>query len=135
MTCLTAAVADGAPSGPARCPCGTGLPYDACCGPLHHGETVAPTAERLMRSRYAAFAVGDADYLLSTWHPSTRPKRLDLDRTVRWLGLDIVGRTGGAMLQSTGTVSFRARSSAGTLSETSRFVREGGRWYYVDGEP
>ena len=59
-----------------RCPCGTGLPYDDCCGPLHAGSTAAATAEQLMRSRYSAFAVGDAAYLLATWHPSTRPAAL-----------------------------------------------------------
>ncbi|MGZ4607464.1 MAG: YchJ family protein, partial [Blastococcus sp.] len=47
-----------------RCPCGTGLPYDECCGPLHDGTSAAATAEQLMRSRYAAFAVGDTGYLL-----------------------------------------------------------------------
>ena len=67
-----------------RCPCGTGLPYDECCGPLHAGATPAATAEQLMRSRYSAFAVGDAAYLLATWHPSTRPPALELDPGVRW---------------------------------------------------
>lgn len=91
-----------------------------------------------MRSRYAAFVVGDPGYLLETWHPSTRPDRLELEPGIRWTGLEIVGGTGGGMLQREATVIFRARyeagGRAGTQTETSRFVREGGRWYYVDGE-
>ena len=60
------------------CPCGLGDDYDSCCGRLHAGAP-APTAESLMRSRYSAFAVGDAGYLLRTWHPSGRPQALTLD--------------------------------------------------------
>lgn len=56
-----------------RCPCLSRLPYDECCGTLHRGDDLAPTAEQLMRSRFSAFAVSDADYLLATRHPSTRP--------------------------------------------------------------
>jgi SEC-C motif-containing protein len=90
-----------------------------------------------MRSRYSAFAVGDAGYLLATWHPSTRPAALDLDPGIRWLRLDILGRTGGGMLDSVGTVEFTARyrmgpGRAGEQHERSRFVREGGRWFYLD---
>jgi len=120
-----------------RCPCGTGLPYDECCGPLHAGTVTAATAEQLMRSRYSAFALGDAGYLLATWHPSTRPRTLDLDRDIRWTGLDVVAATGGTLLGSEGTVEFRAhylvRGRAGAQHEDSRFVRHGGRWRYLDG--
>ena len=122
---------------PRRCPCGTGLPYAECCGPLHDGTTAAATAEQLMRSRYSAFAVADPAYLLATWHPSTRPRTLALDDDVRWTGLDVLTTTGGSMLESDGTVEFRAHSvrggRAGAQHENSRFVREGGRWFYLDG--
>jgi SEC-C motif-containing protein len=122
---------------PRRCPCGTGLPYAECCGPLHDGRTTAATAEQLMRSRYSAFVVGDAGYLLATWHPATRPRALTLDPDVRWTGLDVLATTGGAMLGSEGTVEFRAHYVAGrgtgVQHENSRFVREGGRWSYLDG--
>ena len=91
-----------------RCPCGSGLPYADCCGRLHDGTATAATAEQLMRSRYSAFAVGDAAYLLATWHPSTRPGSLDLDDDVRWTGLDVLGTTGGSLLGAEGTVEFRA---------------------------
>ena len=72
-----------------HCPCGRGA-YAHCCGPLHAGAPAAD-AEALMRSRYSAYALGLADYLLATWHPSTRPDTLDLhsDPPLRWLGLDV----------------------------------------------
>jgi SEC-C motif-containing protein len=120
-----------------RCPCGSGLPLAECCGRLHEGRATAATAEQLMRSRYSAFVVGDAAYLLATWHPATRPRWLDLDPGVRWTGLDVLATTGGALLAAEGTVEFRAHyvrgGAAGTQHENSRFVRDGGQWRYVDG--
>jgi SEC-C motif domain protein len=122
---------------PRRCPCGTGLPYAECCGRLHDGTATAATAEQLMRSRYSAFALGDTGYLLATWHPSTRPRRLDLAPGVRWTGLEVLATTGGSLLAAEGTVEFRAghvtEGSSGAQHENSRFVREQGRWYYLDG--
>ena len=122
---------------PRRCPCGTGLPLDDCCGPLHAGVATAGTAERLMRSRYSAFAVGDPAYLLASWHSTTRPRTLDLDPDVRWTGLEVLATTGGALLAAEGTVEFRAHwvsgSVPGTQHENSRFARENGAWRYVDG--
>jgi SEC-C motif domain protein len=124
--------------GMVRCPCSSGLPYGECCGPLHAGSATAPTAEALMRSRFSAFAVGDADYLLASWHPSTRPASLDLDSETRWIRLDIVDRTAGGPFDDRGEVAFEARyrgpEERGVLRERSRFVREGGRWFYVDGD-
>jgi SEC-C motif domain protein len=118
-----------------RCPCGTGVPYDACCGPFH-GGTPAPTAEKLMRSRYSAFALGDAEYLVRTWHSSTRPPALRLDSSRRWLGLAIEATDGGGLLHKTGTVEFTASYQDGDFRgaqhENSRFVREDGQWFYVD---
>ncbi|RKN39662.1 hypothetical protein D7223_28630 [Micromonospora endolithica] len=126
-------------AGGGACPCGSGLPYDDCCARLHRGEADAPTAEALMRSRYAAFAVGDTAYLLRSWHSSTRPARLRLDPGERWTGLEVVGTDRGGLFDSTGTVEFRARYRAGghpgQLTERSRFVREDGRWVYLDAEP
>ncbi|MFD4293228.1 YchJ family protein [Rhodococcus sp. NPDC058505] len=120
----------------ARCPCLSGETYGNCCRRYHRGGVDAPTAETLMRSRYSAFAVGDADYLLRTWHPSTRPASLDLDGEQRWLRLDILGRSGGGPLDSAGTVEFEAHYRYGrareSLHEHSRFVREHGKWWYVD---
>jgi SEC-C motif domain protein len=90
-----------------------------------------------MRSRYSAFAVGDDAYLSRSWHSSTRPAVLRTDRGQQWTGLEILGRSGGGLLDSEGTVEFRASWTAsgrtGSLHEDSRFVREGGRWVYLDG--
>ncbi|MEV1332967.1 YchJ family protein [Micromonospora costi] len=123
---------------PVACPCGSGQPYAQCCGPLHRGAADAPTAEALMRSRFSAFAVGDAAYLLRSWHESTRPARLDLDPSQRWIRLEIVDTGAGGLFDSAGTVAFRAHyragGGAGTLSERSRFVRADGRWVYLDGD-
>ena len=118
-----------------RCPCLSGETYEECCAPLHRGEREAPTAVQLMRSRYSAFAVGDAAYLLRTWHPATRPSDLDLDPAVRWTRLDVVGTSGGGPFDTDGTVEFlahhRTDGVAGRHHERSRFAREAGRWLYV----
>ncbi|MDX2159153.1 MAG: YchJ family metal-binding protein [Hyphomicrobiaceae bacterium] len=121
-----------------RCPCrkkSETLSYEECCGPLHAGTMAASTAEALMRSRYAAFAMKDAAYLLATWHPSTRPARIDFTPGQEWLLLRIVA---ASTVGDKATVEFIARSrvgnATGALHEVSRFVREGGRWLYVDGD-
>lgn len=123
---------------PSRCPCHPDRAYADCCGPCHDGAA-APTAEALMRSRYSAYVLGNANYLRATWHASTRPDSLDLAdaAATRWLGLDVKrhAMTG----EDTAVVEFVARYRIGgapavRLHELSRFVREGGRWYYVDGK-
>lgn len=90
-----------------------------------------------MRSRYSAFALGLAEYLLRTWHPSMRPRELDLDHTV-WRRLQIVDTVAGGPADDTGVVEFRATSrtaeGVSVLHERSRFVRESGAWYYLDGD-
>ncbi|CAL9651253.1 hypothetical protein SUDANB1_06610 [Streptomyces sp. enrichment culture] len=116
------------------CPCGLPQAYEACCGRYHSGAAAAPTAEALMRSRYCAFVKGDAGYLLRTWHPRTRPGRLELDPGMRWTGLEILGTGGGSAFHSAGTVEFRASHRGGSLHERSSFERVDGAWVYVDGE-
>lgn len=127
------------PPAPAACPCGSARPYARCCGRWHAGPEAlqAPDAEALMRSRYSAFVLGLADYLLATWHPGTRPATLAPDEPgLRWLGLEV--RRHAAQDAAHATVEFVARSKLGgrahRLHETSRFVREDDRWYYLDGE-
>jgi SEC-C motif-containing protein len=115
---------------PDPCPCGLPAAYDACCGRFHRGAA-APTAELLMRSRYAAFAVGDAGYLRATWDPGTRPRRMELDPADRWTGLEVLGTTGGGLFDTAGTVAFRANHRDGVVAENSAFRRERGRWFYV----
>ncbi len=89
-----------------------------------------------MRSRYSAFATGRADYLLATWHPSTRPATLEMDPAVKWLGLEV--RQHRVQDADHAEVEFVARSRVAgrgeRLHECSRFVREAGRWYYLDGD-
>ena len=88
-----------------------------------------------MRSRYSAFVVLDADYLVHTWHPDTRPGSLELDPGVHWRRLDIVSTSRGGPLDTEGTVEFKAYfrhgGGRGVQHETSRFVRRDRRWYYV----
>ena len=125
-----------------NCPCRTAadaLPYAACCARYHTGplHLRAPTAEALMRSRYSAFVLDIADYLLATWHPSTRPARIEPNPTgLKWLGLEL--RHHALQDADHATVEFVARSKlagrAQRLHETSRFEREGGRWFYLDGD-
>ncbi|MFD8231963.1 YchJ family protein [Streptomyces sp. NPDC059696] len=116
------------------CPCGLPEAYEACCGRFHSGATAAPTAEALMRSRYCAFVKGDVAYLLRTWHPRTRPGRLELDPGMRWTGLEVLGTSEGSAFHTTGTVEFRASYRGGSLHERSRFERVAGDWVYVEGE-
>lgn len=123
-----------------HCPCGSGQAYCDCCGPLHDGTVVAGTAEALMRSRFSAFARGRADYLLSSWHPGTRPKALDLDEQITWRRLQIVDTEAGGADDDTGIVEFRAQylqhGQRHILHERSRFRRtRDGSWRYVDGDP
>jgi len=123
------------------CPCGrTGpkgqvLALDDCCGPLHGGQ-VAPDAERLMRSRYSAFVLGDVSYLLATWHSSQRPAELKLEAGGKWLGLEIKQHrvTGPDTAEVEFVARFRVGGKAVRQHERSRFVREDGRWFYVDGD-
>lgn len=123
------------------CPCGSGKPYDACCGRYIDQGEVPETAEQLMRSRYTAFTQANAPYLLASWHESTRPASLDLDsdEPVKWLGLRIDRVEVGGPSDERGVVCFVARSRVGggraqRLQECSRFVKEQGRWFYVDGD-
>ncbi|MBT2566919.1 YchJ family protein [Arthrobacter sp. ISL-85] len=118
--------------------CLSGEPYAACCGRFHSGRAEASTAEQLMRSRYSAFVRLDGDYLLRTHHPSTALAALDLDPAMEWRRLDIAATRGGGPFDTKGTVEFKAYyrhgKERGVLHENSRFVREEGRWLYLDGD-
>lgn len=91
-----------------------------------------------MRSRYAAFVLGRADYLLATWHPRTRPAALQLEPGLKWLGLELRSHrpvVGAAHAEVEFVARSRLHGRAQRLHERSRFVREAdGRWYYVDGD-
>ena len=125
------------------CPCGRldarkrPLAFARCCGRYlaDFEHTPAPDAESLMRSRYCAFVLQDADYLMATWYWSKRPPGVQFEPGTRWLGLEV--RAHRVIDADHAEVEFVARSRrAGRgerLHERSRFVREDGRWYYVDG--
>jgi SEC-C motif-containing protein len=90
-----------------------------------------------MRSRYSAFVLERAPYLLATWHASTRPVEITFDPGVKWLGLKVRSHTQQDATHA--QVEFIARQKpahgpAVRLRERSRFVLEDGRWVYVDGE-
>ena len=122
-----------------RCPCGNPVPLADCCGRWVAGPEYlqAPDAQALMRSRYSAYVLARHDYLLCTWHPSTRPLSINVEPGLRWLGLQV--RQDRLVDASHATVEFVARCKlagrAQRLHETSRFVFEGGRWFYLDGQP
>lgn len=122
----------------APCPCDAARRYSACCGRWHAGalHLGAPDAEALMRSRYSAYVMELRDYLHDTWYASTRPAEpIAFEPGLRWLGLEV--RRHRVVDADHAEVEFVARSKLGgrahRLHETSRFVRERERWFYVDG--
>ena len=125
------------------CPCGRvnakskALHYGQCCGQWLEEGLPAPDAHALMRSRYSAYCLERTSYLLRTWHASTRPAELTFVTRVKWLGLQV--RRHRVLDADHADVEFVARQRepggrAVRLHEHSHFVREDGRWYYVDGD-
>ena len=116
------------------CPCG-GPAYQECCGRFIDGGQVPQTAEQLMRSRYTAYVLRNEAYLKTTWHPSTRPGEALLEENGgKWLGLEVrrhVPAGDRAMVEF--VARYKLGGRAHRLHEISNFVREDGRWYYVDG--
>jgi len=123
----------------ADCPCGSGAPYTVCCGRYLEDGAQPEKAEQLMRSRYTAYVLTREEYLWTTWHASTRPAQIGLEagNPVQWLSLTIQRTEAGTIGDSEGVVEFVARykvnGKAGRLQETSRFLKENGQWFYVDG--
>ena len=117
------------------CPCGSSRHYADCCGRLHLGQEIASTAEALMRSRYSAYVLGLEPYLLASWHASTRPAELGLEDGIKWLALEV--KRHQVQDASHATVEFvaryRSQGRGQRLQECSSFVKEDGRWFYVDG--
>jgi SEC-C motif-containing protein len=111
------------------CPCGSNKPFTSCCQPIIANDS-ASTAEQLMRSRYSAFVLGDAEYLLKTWHPDTCPYDFQLGQS-RWLGLKILH---AGIDTVTFTAAFHSGNKGMLLKETSRFVCIENHWLYIDGD-
>jgi len=124
---------------PQQCPCISGQSYRTCCAPLHEGAITAQSAEQLMRSRYSAFVLGLASYLVSTLHPDKRQadEELLLKQTIEqthWLGLQIVSHQSH---QNTATVEFIAfyqENEIEQLHEKSNFIKLDKQWFYIDGQ-
>ena len=122
------------------CPCGSEITLSECCGLLLAGEQYAATAEQLMRSRYSAYVLNNDKYLTSTWHPSSRSLDISDDDQKKpdWQGLEVIQTVAGKPDDIEGTVEFIAHfkinNRVGRLHEKSRFIKEEGRWYYLDGE-
>ena len=120
------------------CPCGGNKDFADCCARYLNNSEIAPDAETLMRSRYTAYKLLREDYLLTTWHPSTRPAQLGLAQEApsKWIALEI--RRHEQLDAEHAIVEFVARykvnGRAFRLQEASRFVRENGKWLYVDGD-
>jgi SEC-C motif domain protein len=125
------------------CVCGKGESLEACCGRYISGKEAPKTAEELMRSRYAAYATENVDYVLATHLPS---RREEVDRAsteawskaATWLGLEIVRTSGGGEGDERGEVEFVAKykikQSIVQHHELATFVKEGGKWYFEDGK-
>ncbi|MGR9088579.1 MAG: YchJ family protein [Gammaproteobacteria bacterium] len=122
----------------APCLCGSGIDYGQCCGLCHSGVKLPASAEALMRSRFTAYAMRNADYLRATWDAGKCPEVIDFSKEkAEWLRLDIVDVKKGGPNDSKGLVEFKAYfvqdGDEYALHELSRFVKTDGRWYYLDG--
>jgi SEC-C motif-containing protein len=120
------------------CLCGSGLAYLECCGQFHNGDKTPATAEGLMRSRFTAYALRNTEYLMATWDATTRPKAIDFSKeTAEWLRLIIEMVKKGGPKDSKGLVEFKAfyrqDGVEQVMSETSRFTKQAGRWFYLGG--
>ena len=123
-----------------QCPCHSGEKYKKCCQPYHKG-IIPSTALRLMRSRYSAFVLGHADYIMATTHSNNpdytdnkerwRASILDFSHNTQFLGLKILEFIDG---EAEAFVTFEARLDQGILKEKSRFLKEKGQWLYADGD-
>lgn len=89
-----------------------------------------PSAEVLMRSRYTAYALQNEQYLLDSWHASTRPESISIDPSVQWIRLSILNSDNDHVEF---VATYRLQGRAHKLHENSRFVFEDGKWFYVDG--
>lgn len=112
------------------CLCGSDKAFSDCCQPYLSGAKPVPTAEALMRSRYTAYTLGDVQYLLDSWYHLTRPETIELERDVQWLRLNILASSTD---QVKFVATYRVNGKANKLRENSRFIREEGRYYYLDG--
>lgn len=121
------------------CPCCSTKSYQDCCEPYHLWVKNAPTAEILMRSRYSAYALRNAEYLIKTWHPKTLPSKLDETISeAKWIEL-VIHKSWDSKTAEEAFVDFIARyrnanGKAEKMHEISRFIKQDEHWFYVDGQ-
>lgn len=120
------------------CLCGSTLDYQNCCGLYHSGAKTPQTAETLMRSRFTAYAMRNGAYLQTTWDASNRPETIDFSKdTAEWYQLEIVSLKKGGITDERGIVEFKAYYRLDgeelVMNEISRFKKNAGRWFYLDG--
>lgn len=127
-----------------NCPCGSEKEYDECCGPVIRGDRPAVSPEQVMRARYSAYALKETGFLFTSLHPKHRS---DFDEKAtrswaegaQWHGLKILATSGGGGEDSQGTVEFIAsytdKSGKKEHHELATFSKEGGDWYFLNGEP
>lgn len=120
------------------CLCGSGKVYADCCQAYHTNQKIPETAEALMRSRYTAYALHNADYLRATWDVKKCPENIDFSReTLTWLRLEVIETKKGGAKDDKGLVTFKAYyeqdGAEYCLHEVSRFIKQNGRWFYLDG--
>lgn len=117
------------------CPCSPQKLFADCCEPFLLGQKQVATPVELMQSRFSAYAERKEQYVLQTWHPSSRPETVNMQQMPQWIGLQIVSKSS---VGNRGTVEFKATYSTkegiGVLHETSSFIRENNQWFYVDGK-
>lgn len=118
------------------CPCGSKIKAIDCCLVFINGQRPADSAELLMRSRYTAYALANEKYILNTWHSSQRPPALEFEASVEWQGLKVLmtSPVKGNEAFVEFIAGFSNKGNKGQMHEKSRFIRESGVWFYVDGE-
>ena len=113
------------------CYCGSGKRFIQCCEPIIRGDVIAPSAEALMRSRYTAHVIKNEQYLLDSWHSSTRPESIDVNTSEQWIRLKIINSEENNVEF---IATYRLQGKAYKMHENSRFIFEDGKWFYADGE-
>jgi SEC-C motif-containing protein len=112
------------------CPCGSAEALEHCCLPVINGTRAASSAEALMRSRFSAYALDCQQYLLSSWHPTTRPDSIESDPSIQWLRLKIIDAAKRPD-QVEFVATFKLNGKAHKMHENSRFIFENGHWFYL----
>ena len=123
------------------CYCGSAKQYKNCCQPIHKNPSKASTPEALMRSRFSAYCLGLVDYIINTYHPScnaqsdrdgiTEAAKTDWQKLlVKSSHVDADGLQGFVHFKA----FYNQDRQSFCLEERSRFVKESGQWFYIDGE-